>query len=84
MRKKPEWADSDLPARTRKQILTRLVEINADERYHYPTANTDINAPLALIQLSMESEARALAWVLGIKPPPHGPNSKAWNPRVIA
>jgi hypothetical protein len=40
------------------ELLARdLREIDADERFHYPTANTDINAPLALIQLNLETKA---------------------------
>lgn len=30
-------------------------KIEDDERYHYPDATIDVNAPLALIQLSMKA-----------------------------
>jgi hypothetical protein len=50
---------------TEKQMRDRLKAIDADERYHYKAATVFENAPLALIQLEMETEARVLAWVLG-------------------
>ena len=43
----------------------KLKEIDRDERIHYPTATIDINAPLALIQLSLETRKEVLEWVLG-------------------
>lgn len=58
---------------TEKQIRARIAEIDYDERYHYPPALVQVNAPLALIQVSMQATASALAWVLGEKPPPSGP-----------
>lgn len=51
------------------EIRSRIEKINADERYHAPAATIEVNAPLALIQAIMETEIRALAWVLGITPP---------------
>lgn len=65
-----------LYAKTPGEIRARLAEIDADDRYHYPPALIQINAPLALIQVSMKSEANALAWVLGIDPPKAGPREK--------
>lgn len=58
---------------TEEKIRARLAEIDADDRYHYKPAEVQINAPLALVQVSMEAEARALAWVLGEYPPRSGP-----------
>jgi len=37
-------------------IRARIAEIDADERVHYPTATVEVNAPLALIQLSLETQ----------------------------
>ncbi len=62
--------------RTEAEIRARLAKIDADERYHYPPADTDVNAPLALVQVSMAATANALAWVLGIEPPRSGPRRK--------
>jgi hypothetical protein len=50
-----------------KAIEKRIAEIEADSRYQSGLknpANIIINAPLALIQLSFESEIQALRWVL--------------------
>lgn len=55
--------------KSEQEIRDRLAKIDADERYHYPAATTFENAPLALIQTELESQAEALAWVLGIKAP---------------
>jgi hypothetical protein len=56
--------------RSEEEIKKRIAEIEADSRYKdglkHP-ATVDINAPLALIQLSFETERRALKWVLGKK-----------------
>ncbi len=53
--------------RSIEQIQKRITEIEADSRYQsgleHP-AEIAINAPLALIQLSFESEIKALRWVL--------------------
>ena len=64
------------------EIRARIADIDADERYHYPPAQVQINAPLALIQVSMGSEARALAWALGEKPPKSGPVSRTTRKKV--
>ena len=61
---------------TEKDIRDRLAQIDADERYHYEPAAYQVNAPLALVQISLKCEARALAWVLGVKPPKSGPRRK--------
>ncbi|MCK4501100.1 hypothetical protein KAU11_11430 [Candidatus Babeliales bacterium] len=50
--------------RTKKEIEEKLSAILADERLEYPTATIDTNAPLALIQLSLEMKKAALEWVL--------------------
>jgi hypothetical protein len=55
--------------KTEQQIRARLAVIDDDERYHYAPATVFENAPLALIQTTLETEAQALAWVLGIAPP---------------
>lgn len=61
---------------TDEQIRERLREIDADERYHYEPAAYQINGPLALVQVCMKAEARALAWVLGVPMPTPGPRRK--------
>ena len=52
--------------KTKKEIEEMLKSIMSDERLSYPTATIDINAPLALIQLSLESKRDILKWVLDI------------------
>ncbi len=47
-----------------KEITARLNELLADERLYYPAATVKVNAPLALIQLSMEVEIHTLQRVL--------------------
>lgn len=48
----------------RKSIQDALNEIEADERLGYPTATVVVNAPLALIQCGLDSQRRALKFVL--------------------
>lgn len=48
------------------KIQQRIDEILADDRLSYPAANIQINAPLALIQLSMEVELHTLQRVLQV------------------
>lgn len=43
-----------------KYIDAEIEEIEADERYHYEDAAVQINAPLALIQVSLKSRMRML------------------------
>jgi len=50
--------------KTEQQIRSRLAEIEADERLHYPPATTDVNAPLALVQVELETGVQLLHWVL--------------------
>jgi hypothetical protein len=48
----------------RKAIEDALAEIEEDERIGYPTATVFENAPLALIQCRLESQRKALKYVL--------------------
>lgn len=53
--------------KSEEQIKKRIEEIENDDRYQSgleSPATIDINAPLALIQLSFETEIKALKWVL--------------------
>jgi len=49
----------------RIEIQAKLAELKKDDRLKGPSATVEINAPLALIQLSIESKIAALEWVLG-------------------
>lgn len=51
-----------------KEIRARLAKIESDERLGYPCADVHINAPLALIQISLESASALLRWVLDEAP----------------
>jgi hypothetical protein len=51
---------------TRDAIVTRLQEIESDERIWYPAATVFNNAPLALIQVTLETEAQTLRKVLNL------------------
>lgn len=53
--------------KTEQEILKRIDEIVKDGRLQQPTATVFINAPLALIQMSMTAELHSLQWVLGIE-----------------
>ena len=64
---------------TDKEIVAKIAEIDADDRFHYAPALVQVNAPLALIQVEMQATVRALSWVLGAKPPKSGPR-KSKNP----
>ncbi|MBT6051745.1 MAG: hypothetical protein HOG49_33495 [Candidatus Scalindua sp.] len=50
--------------KTKKEIQDKLKELKGDERLGYPAATVFANAPLALIQLGLESEIGILKWVL--------------------
>jgi len=50
--------------RKKKVIEKMLAVLESDERLKYPTATIVENAPLALIQLEMESKISVLKWVL--------------------
>ena len=53
--------------KTTEEIKQRIAVIENDDRYisgqEHP-ATIDVNAPLALIQLSLEVELKALKWIL--------------------
>lgn len=49
---------------TEVEIKKKLKKILSDERLKYPSANIQINAPLALIQLELETKRDILRWVL--------------------
>lgn len=51
----------------KQAILAKCDEILSDDRYWMPPARVDINAPLALVQVQLESRLAAFCWVLGIK-----------------
>ena len=50
--------------KTKQEIEAELARIQADERIGYPAADVFINAPLALIQVNLESTVKAYSWVL--------------------
>lgn len=47
-----------------ERIMQEIGNINRDERMSYPDANVQVNAPLALIQVSLKARRDALQWVL--------------------
>ena len=53
--------------KTENQIREFLNKTMEDERLSYPTAEIDVNAPLALIQLTLETTCAVLKWVLDEK-----------------
>jgi len=50
--------------RDAKAIQEQIDVMKADERLGYPTATIVENAPLALIQLSLQTKINALRWAL--------------------
>ncbi len=50
--------------KTKAEIKKRLCRVEQDERINYPRATIVENAPLALIQLWLETERDLLKWVL--------------------
>jgi len=50
--------------RTVEEIQKQIDVMEADERLSYPTATIVENAPLALIQLSLQTKINALRWTL--------------------
>ena len=50
--------------KTKQEIEERLKKVQSDVRLTYPAANVFSNAPLALIQTSLEQEVSVLSWVL--------------------
>ena len=53
--------------RTEKEIRKELAEVESDKRLFYPAATTDENAPLALVQVTLETKVNILKWVLNDK-----------------
>ena len=56
--------------RPARELIAKLALIEADERLRLPTATIQINAPLALIQLSLATRRDVLRWVLDDEAPP--------------
>ena len=52
------------------EIRAEIAVVEGDERLHYNTATVFENAPLALIQLGLETKRDTLYWMLGENPPP--------------
>lgn len=52
---------------TPEQARKMLDEVLGDVRLSYPPANPMINAPLALIQVELETKRDMLKWLLGEK-----------------
>jgi len=50
--------------KTVKEIRHKLRELTSDSRMKQPPADIHTNAPLALVQLEMESKINTLKWVL--------------------
>ena len=48
------------------EITEKLNELKSDERLTYKAATVFENAPLALIQLEMETKIHTLEWILGL------------------
>lgn len=49
----------------REEVQLKLAELQQDNRLSGSPALVQINAPLALIQVSLEAKISALQWVLG-------------------
>ena len=47
--------DRDALRKVREEMAQVVQRIQEDERFHYPPADTDVNAPLALIQVEMKA-----------------------------
>ena len=50
--------------KTKDEIQAKIEEFSKDERYKSKPALVQINAPLALIQVEIQSKIDALMWVL--------------------
>lgn len=57
---------AEILTRARSEIQAMIERIEGDDRYRYPAARVDVNAPLALIQVEMKAQVRALKWALGL------------------
>lgn len=51
---------------TDERILDRIAVLKKDERLAYPTATVGTNAPLALMQVALETELHTLERVMGL------------------
>ncbi len=47
-------------SKLKEWVNKQIKEIDADERFHYKPANVIINAPLALIQVELDSKMQIL------------------------
>jgi len=63
---RPGKKKSEILTRARSEIQAMIERIENDNRYKYPAARVDVNAPLALIQVEMKAQVRALKWALGL------------------
>jgi len=52
--------------KSERQLRKKLAELKADERVYYQPATVFENAPLALIQLGLETEINLLEQILEI------------------
>ena len=50
--------------RSKQEIQKKLEEVLAAPQLSYPSASISVNAPLALIQLTLETKRYILKWVL--------------------
>ena len=54
------WTDGDKLDELQHWVEVEDQKIEDDERFHYPAAQVQINAPLALIQVSLKSRRQAI------------------------
>ena len=50
--------------RSKQEIQKKLADVLAAPQFSYPSASISVNAPLALIQLTLETKRYILNWVL--------------------
>jgi len=50
--------------KSKKEILAKIEKLETDNRHKYKPALVQVNAPLALIQVEIQSKIDALKWVL--------------------
>jgi len=50
--------------KTELEIKDKILEYTSDIRFGYPPVDVFINAPLALIQTSLDAKVDVLKWVL--------------------
>ena len=62
-----------------EKILHLLSEIEADERLNMKPASVKINAPLALIQLSLEAQSDVLRTILQLPMCKHNKETGKWE-----